>query len=60
MPRFSGGFDKVYKGQKNISDEFVPKNNYFPQNCDHIPSISEHFPRNHVDPPKYVDLRAFY
>ena len=37
-----------------------PKIITFPQKCDHIPSISEHFPRNHFDPPKYVDLRAFY
>ena len=40
--------------------KFAPKNNNFPQKGDHLPSISEHFPRNHFDPPKYVDLRAFY
>ena len=37
-----------------------PKIITFPPKCDYIPSISEHFLRNNFDPPKYVDLCAFY
>ena len=64
MPRF-----KIWQNvqRPNLSDNgpikvinLPPKIITFPQKCDLIPSISDHFPRNHFDPPKYVDLRAFY
>ena len=64
MPRFSGGFNKVYKGQTKViltdKSKFAPKNDNFPPKGDQLPSISEQIHRNHFDPPEYVDLRAFY
>ena len=37
----------------------APQNN-FPQKGDHLPLNSEYFPISHFDPPKYIELRAFY
>ena len=62
MPRFSGGFDKVYKGQTKViltdKSKFAPKNDNFPPKGDQLPSISEQIHRNHFDPPKYVDEKC--
>ena len=64
MPRFSGGFDKVYKGQTKViltdKSKFAPKYDNIPPKGDQLPSISEQIHRNHFDPPKYVDIHAFY
>ena len=64
MPRFSGGFDKVYKGQTKViltdKSKFAPKNDNFPPKGDQLPSISEQIHRNHFDPPEYMLIYVLF